>query len=269
MKKCNILKEDIIEYIYGELDENNKKVLEEHIEHCSLCREEVIKMKKTLLFVEGKEIKSPGKEFWEECWMEIRKNIRPLHVEEKERAGFIEKLRKFFDIPSGIGFKLAGIAAVLIIGIFIGRNVTFGNRYDQMLKALERLDNPVEIQTLENSDDQRLFQLASLNFLKKTEIILLEFSAMSAVSSNANIAQEISFIKDLSSGLIREIRIFKKIAEKFENKKLKELFNIMELILIEINDLNEEENFKGLKDIRKNMVDSGLFIEIRNIKKAS
>ena len=269
MKKCNLLKETIMEYLYGELGEEKKKIIDDHLEHCSRCREEVVKMKKTILFIEGKKIKSPDKEFWEECWMEIRENIQPLRIEEKEKVTVFEKLRSIFEIPSGVGFKVAGIAAVLLIGIFIGRNITFESRYDKLWNALERLDNPVEIQTLENSYDQKLFRLASINFLKKTEIVLLEFSSMTLEAGNKNIEHEISFIRNLSTELIKEVRIFKKVAERLGNTKLKELFNIMEMILIEINNLDEQEDFKGIKDIKKNMVDSSLFMEIRNMTKES
>jgi len=265
MRKCNYVKDYIIDYVYGELERNKKKAMEEHLQQCSVCREEVIKMKKTLTVIEGKEIEAQDKEFWEGCWKNIRNNLEPLKIDEKEKVSFVEKIKSVFAVPSGIGFKIASVAAVLVIGIFIGRNFTFQNKYDRLYAALERLDNPVKIQTLENSYDEKLFRLASMNFIKKSEIVLLEFSGMAFEAGSETSKQELTFVKTLSNELIKELRIFKKVSEKMGNEKLKDLFNVMELILIEINNIDEDQEKRNIEGIKQSIDDSGVFLEIRNI----
>jgi len=269
MKMCDFVKENIFEYLYNEIDYDKMKMVKEHLRKCSKCKEEVAKMKNTLSVVGGKEIKSPEKDFWNECWKEIRENISPLYIEEKKKHALLKKLKAVFEIPSGIGFKFTGVAAVLLIGFLIGKSVTLQNKYDKLWNALERLDNPAGIEVMENSNDERLFRLATINFLTKTEIILLEFSDLSFETENIKRGHELSLIKNLSRELINETRVFKKVSERFDNIKLKELLNIMELILIEINNLSENDNIEEIEDIKQSMVDSGLLLEIRNMRNGS
>ncbi|RKY86285.1 hypothetical protein DRQ09_06280 [candidate division KSB1 bacterium] len=250
MKRCNIVSKNLVEYIYDEIDESRKKFINEHLRHCERCKEEVIKMKKTLSSFESKEIISPDYEFWEECWTEIRKNIMPhSEIDEKIKSVFIEKLKSLFKVPSGSGFKLIGVTAVLLIGFFVGRYVSFENKYEKLWNSLERLDKPVIAESLNNPDDEKLFRIASINFLKKTEVILLEFSGLTLDDKNRE--HELSFIKNLSGELIKETRTFKKVSEKFDNPRLKELFNLLEMILIEINNMD----VKDIKGIKKSMMD--------------
>ena len=43
---CSIKKEDLIAFIYGEIDEQKKKIIEEHIKSCPECAQEVASLKK-------------------------------------------------------------------------------------------------------------------------------------------------------------------------------------------------------------------------------
>lgn len=46
---CNVIKDILPLYIDGVVSEDTQKIVEEHLEECSLCRDEINKLKKTLV----------------------------------------------------------------------------------------------------------------------------------------------------------------------------------------------------------------------------
>ena len=53
---CNVIKDILPLYIDGVVSEDTQKIVEEHLEECSLCRDEINKLKKTLVIPTNEEI---------------------------------------------------------------------------------------------------------------------------------------------------------------------------------------------------------------------
>ena len=53
---CNVIKDILPLYIDRVVSEDTQKIVEEHLEECSLCRDEINKLKKTLVIPTNEEI---------------------------------------------------------------------------------------------------------------------------------------------------------------------------------------------------------------------
>lgn len=108
--KCKKYKEQIILYLYGELDQQHSQELEEHIENCPGCAGELEYTKKVFGTLDEAESKELLEARWEKCWGEINAEIKPKS--RKQRYGFSPSLW----IPAA-----AAVLVIFVLGIFIGR----------------------------------------------------------------------------------------------------------------------------------------------------
>ena len=67
----NKIKELISSYFDGELNEEQKKLINEHIRQCSECREEFEEMGKFEEVMGKMELKQPSKEVWKVYWTSV------------------------------------------------------------------------------------------------------------------------------------------------------------------------------------------------------
>lgn len=65
------MKELISSFLDGELDENGKRSVEEHLEICPQCRKEFEELKKLEEVMDKMELKEPNKEVWQVYWTSI------------------------------------------------------------------------------------------------------------------------------------------------------------------------------------------------------
>ena len=112
---CSINKEDLIAFIYNELDENKTKILKQHIKTCRECKKESDLLIHERNILKKWKVESPKMEF--------------VFVEEKQ--SIISKIKEYFRPqslkPIRIGYILAGVAAAVMIVLSL---VNFEFNYD-------------------------------------------------------------------------------------------------------------------------------------------
>ena len=113
---CSINKEDLIAFIYNELDENKTKILQQHIKTCRECKKEIDLLISERNILKKWEIEAPKMEF--------------VFVEGKQ--SIISKIKEYFRPqslkPIRIGYILAGVAAAVMIVLSL---VNFEFNYDE------------------------------------------------------------------------------------------------------------------------------------------
>ena len=67
----NKIKELISSYFDGELDEEQKKLVNDHIRQCSECRKEFEEMGKFEEVMGKMKLKQPSKEVWKDYWLSV------------------------------------------------------------------------------------------------------------------------------------------------------------------------------------------------------
>ena len=72
---CNVIKDILPLYIDGVVSEDTQKIVEEHLEECSLCRDEINKLKKTLVIPTNEEIQQETVNILEKSISSIERTI--------------------------------------------------------------------------------------------------------------------------------------------------------------------------------------------------
>jgi len=119
MKPKEHLEKLIPLYLYGDLNEGEKKEFEVHIKYCERCRNELESMRSLHTILDKKITLQPTDELLVQSRLKLRDRLR-----EAPRASLIEswweKLSDFL-IRRSAAFQLTGAAAMLLLGIVVGR----------------------------------------------------------------------------------------------------------------------------------------------------
>ena len=102
--KCNDIKEMFMDLIYDEISDEDKAVVEKHLEECAACKKELMELSNTSQVLQKWEIPEP------------KMNL----VFVKERISILDKVKEWFKLPElsyrKFGFAFAGtFACVLVI----------------------------------------------------------------------------------------------------------------------------------------------------------
>ena len=112
---CSTKKEDLIAFIYGELDRQKSKLLKQHIEICSECKEEVTSLTAERNILSKWEIDVP------EMDLELV----------KEKQSLITKIKEFLKPqsikPIRIGYSLVGVLVLILLVLSL---INFEFNYD-------------------------------------------------------------------------------------------------------------------------------------------
>lgn len=121
MKKHRKEQEWLVDSLYGELDAESERELEESLESDEEFAREYREMKATLDAVEGANLHAdPGMEFWRGVWPEFRRRRAAAGLESGRKAEGAEPFR----LNWRPALQIMIVTAMLVLGIFIGRIIT-------------------------------------------------------------------------------------------------------------------------------------------------
>lgn len=178
MNTCNIRKEELVGYCYGELNPQKTEEIKQHLASCKQCEASVQALGKMLSFVKQQKLKKVPPEILENYTQEI---IERMTLTEQERSPVFalkERLLAWLDkLRLGFYQRPVPVLAVACIAIFvfvlaryhIGRGINAINQDIALMDELGEDANEVYLaidktqltQELENSDRIMLAQLDS------------------------------------------------------------------------------------------------------------
>jgi hypothetical protein len=201
---CKNAQNQIILFLYDELEEREKKRLMRHIESCASCQESFEEISR---FFEslggGKETEWAGRR--DDCWRHII-----------ERVGN-EKPKNRFSLPAlKWRFAFGGFALFLILGIFIGRFLFFDSGF------------PVkEISTNGGTQDRAVLN----QYLEDMKPLMLDLSNTSISGyQNGKIPGE----KEIIRSMLAQTRLLRSRLSNQNDPYLNSLLVDIELILMEV-----------------------------------
>ena len=237
MKTCPF-KNKIIDYLYGELPENDAAQFEYHLDQCSDCFNKVNQYLETIDQSSNRVRPVPQKEF-----------LRSYHQQLKclyKTDGIINRIFNYIFIRPPLGIRLAEVAVILIIGVFIGkevRNPTISYQLDKK--------NDVEVKFLDN-------------YIFQTELLLLDIVNMDNERDLKYILKE-----NHCKRLLQKTLFLKERAQLIKNIRLLNLLNQLELILMELSNLEESTYKEELNFVKNNIKDWHLFVELKAINSSN
>ncbi len=236
---CKNVKNLITLSLYGELDEKNQAVLDLHIQECRACAAELEYTKKVFKLLDRHQRAPAAEPNWERSWLRIQSAIsRP-----QARA------RRLYAPGWRWVYASSALAAVLILGIFLGRYWLAQSQkpmptVSQMASSLES------------------FQPALSAHLEDIKPMLLEYAHYTPGDQGATkILVDEKMVRGL---LIQNLLLKRALARK--DPAAAEFLDDLDLVLKEI--ANRTENDRQAPSLIKSYIDEkGLLYKMEMFKK--
>jgi len=231
-KRCNKMRRLLIGLIYDDIDGKTRRVVEDHLKECRSCSTYLEQLKQLLATMDLRERYEPDETFWEGYW--DRLVTRMERETTVPREGFLEKIKKYLIVTHA--YRWAAGLAILLIGILIGKYF-FSN------KGVNR--EVVPDMTLQVQ-----------KYLERSKVLLLGL-----MNSEPAIDQKIDLSKErrVSRALIKQASFLK---ENLKERRLKELIDDLENILVEIANMEDQEDLPNVEVLREGIDRRGILLKI-------
>ncbi|NOZ62648.1 MAG: hypothetical protein GXO74_13335 [Calditrichaeota bacterium] len=239
----------IVDFVFHEMDGAARKKFEEHLNNCDICQMRLQQFEGTIPVIKKMRRDQPEKNILENYQKTLKNSFYPkLSL----RWRLQEWLEDFFVTPS-LSMRLAQAAAMLVIGVLLGRlfffqpqaPVSVTSNANQMIAA--------------NVSDQLL-----QHYLQETEMILLDV----ANTNPAEDAQMISSMKELAiyRRLLQKTVLCRERAEELKDPALANLIDEIELIFLDLCNAEDESLNEMLQHVRSQIKDSHILLEINTVE---
>ncbi len=258
MKNRKEIEDLIIEYIYGEISEAQKEKLFKYIDEYPEYRVMLDEMNTIPQTIQVESVEMPGKDAWETSWNKIESRITPVVKKESIFSRLLNRLKGLFEFNFSPGLKFAGALALIMIGIFIGRQFFPSNGNNTLIPVSGNMDMAFS-QT--DVSDSTIVGLASENIFKKTSLVVFEFVNLDLGSKNAD--KEIEYLKESAKKLYKDTKNLRKLASHNKLEHMSRLFGLIEMVLFEIMYLNENDEPSDMNELKNNIKNSDLMMELK------
>lgn len=244
MKNCTHYQSMIVNALYGDLSEDQQADFDTHRAACADCHAEFSKLQETLRIMDKRDHQEPTEEFLDNLWDKVEQG---LDAKPGNLIPFVPAGRQWLA-------KAAAVAAVLIVGIMIGR-VWQANDYSGMQLSFhqEWQGQPIE------NDDQLAVRTRA--YLERSRIILLGLVNLEDNSDMIN-TLDISAQAAASGQLVEEARILKEALSRHEDRKIHQLVADLEILLMQIANLEKTEQSEGLALLRQGVERHSIMLKL-------
>lgn len=249
---CKQCQEFFVNALYDELGPEEKQHFTAHLQECSGCTAEYQKLRATLKLMDRREREQPEAEFWET----FRDKLAGRIEKESEAATAPKKKPNIRELPNFFApqwvYRLSAAAAILLIGIFIGKFLL--NPTPQPPVPVAGSERPGILQTALETRTQ--------NYLERSKVLLLGISNLDPQLIESNTV-DFSRYQRISRGLVQEAGYLKTaLHEEPRQRRLRELVNDLEVILLQIANLEAENNISGIEMVQSGIDRRGLMLKI-------
>jgi anti-sigma factor RsiW len=113
--KCSQIKKKLSAYLDGEISDNEKRMITEHLKACAICQEELVilsRIKESLNVVDGMKVPSY-------FMTRLRQRIKDEKLETVDQIPFLERIRRL----AAPAATAAGVVVSLFVGSHMGRTL--------------------------------------------------------------------------------------------------------------------------------------------------
>ena len=211
-------------YVHEDLSKPEREMFEKHLGRCKNCSEELNKTKQLISKIKTLtgQISMPD---WNRSWDIINRNIQ---------TG-LKRGRIFLNFfHSKWRYAIAGSVFLFLLGFFIGKYLFISSPGKE-------------------PSDQKLssnFKAAICEYLEDIKPFILDYSNYQPVIKNE---EDISFDRVIANKLLIKNRLLQHHTLQVKNRKLQQLLEELEIILMEISDIgsSESDNLLLIKELIK------------------
>jgi len=258
MNECKRCKRMIKKALYEELNNKESKFFYEHLKLCGECSKEFEELKNTLDLFKTQPKPEPDPAFINDFWNLLEPKLankkQPLNI---KYMGYIKSLRFNFTWK----YQLAGAAALLLIGIFIGRYFI-----SEQTKSTQFSIPGNERAVAE----QPAVNIEAANYIERSKVLLLGLMNFDPATDDIETIS-LPKQKEISRELLEQTAGLKTELNNSRQQQLSKLVSDIELILLQIANLETKHDLSGIELIQDGVRTRGIFlkINIEEMKKAS
>ena len=239
--------------LYDDLSPKDRASFEAHLARCSACASEYAAMIETRKILDARERRDPGPGFWDGYWDRLEKRLdTETAAARRPVSGRAFRPRALFPAWA---FRAAAAAALLVVGILIGR-------------TLLRPPSPRVAQTappagatLPGIPQASTPVLRARDYFERSKLILLGLVNYDPVASDVY-GLDLPRQKRLSRELVNEAGSLKSDLKAPGEKRLRELVADLETILFQIANLESANDLDAVELVRKGVDEKGIFLKI-------
>lgn len=252
MSKCKNIRDLFESAFLKELDREENEMFENHLKECDSCKKEYENMSSMLLFMKKKKEPEITSEFWDGYWGRLLERMEREEVlpAKKEKRTIIPR----FNLRLKWAFQTMAAVLLVVIGIFIGRlmfspSESSRKAEDPNLHRASLKANPeLLVRARDYIEQSKVMFMAIINFEsgKEDSFVL-------------NLSQQ----QQISHKLVKEAQWIKDELEDSRQRRLKELIEDLEVILLQIANLSQEPDSSTIEMIREGITRRGILFKIQ------
>lgn len=246
MKDCTRCEKLFDKALYNELSPSEKEFFNSHIAVCGECSANYSGMLHTLELVKSSEREEPAEGFMENFWDELEPK---LSTDKKIKAVSKFNWQNVLGFNFPLPYKLAGVALILILGIFIGRFWTTGGG----------IGNSQAITG--NGNSRNSLNVETARYLERSKILLLGIMNFNPATDDAETIS-LPHIQKISRELVGEAPALKSRLKENSRQQLSKLVSDLQLILMQIANMEKKNDIDGIELVKAGVNSSGIFLKI-------
>ena len=230
------------------MNKKQKNDFEKHLASCEVCKNNFEAFAATAPLIKRQKRFLPEKEL-------VNQYYRDLKTKYYTPKKFSDKIKDFLDsllIAPSLPVRLAEAAVLIFIGMFIGKAIIWKSPSE----PVQQFVNGTEYDTFVVSE------LILNNFLQETEMILLDVANINP-EEDERVILSLSQLAQLRN-LLQKTSLCRTQAEETKDKKLINLVEDIEIILLELCNVEKRTLQEKVFEIKEQINDSNLLFEIKN-----
>jgi len=256
--------EEFIAYREGEAAES--ETITQHLQECADCRAEFARLDAELASVfaamDTLEVPDPGREYAQQVWRQIAPRLQPklqatlqatlqpereLAKSREESVGWWQRLVSQGLFTPRRFAALAGVAALVLVAFFAGRNTKD--------RGLPIANNSVNMR-------EKVLLLAVGEHLGRSEMMLTELSNTGGKKGGAQLI-DISAEQKRAEDLLTENRLYRQTAQELGDGRIANVLDDLERVLLDVAHSPEKVNGAQLQAIRERIDAGGILFKVR------
>jgi hypothetical protein len=261
MMDCKKIKKDLVAFLYGELREDEKELIEAHLDACPDCKKELQHMKEVIKGADSLQ------EDIEKAMASVDWEVLPSRIKDavfaKEaplpRESWLAGIPRFFFQP-----RLRPVYAALLIGVLLGSFITLMVIRAPLPTERETGEFLVSRDFLENVELE-MARRETLDYLEESQFLLLDF-IQSPSEKSAEFWQS-EFVSQKARGLLTKKKYISPQLDKFKMAKAKAICDQIEYIFYELTQISVQLSEEEISRIQNMIEEKKLLLKIKLLKK--
>ena len=250
MSDCRTCRDRAIEAYYGELDPSARADFERHLAACEDCRAEYAGLAATLRLMDKRERPDPGPAFWDGYFDRLSKRMVWETADEAHRPRLLETLRRPFARLPRWAFQAAAALVLLLAGVYIGSRLIGPSGRPGLTAVAARPSAAPSAAVVQAG-----------NFVERSKVLLLGLVNYDPATVDAY-AFDLPGKKAVSRRLAAEAPAIRQGLNGPGQRKLRELVDDLEVILMQIANLESGQDLDGVEMIKQGVDRKSLFLKI-------